>query len=98
MIAFKVRFKKNLLIQAASNIKEISLLNSLVNHFERKLHHDHAEVRQQAFVTLHRLYLVDKSLIRDVESHVKLAICDRNPLVMSYALPYIHLLLMVTCF
>jgi len=80
-------------LKAASNIKEVSLLNSLVNHFERKLHHDNAEVRQQAFVTLHRLYSVDKSLVRDVESHVKLAICDRDPLVMSYALPYIHLLL-----
>lgn len=86
-----------LALNAAGNIKDVDLLPVILPAVEKRLTFPDIQVKCQVFKTLH--FLLKNSSFQsfdNYERHIRLALSDKSPHVMSSSLPYLDDLLQVS--
>jgi len=71
-------------------IINISILEAVMEPVYKLLSHKNSWIRKKAVMVCHRLFILNPSLIDDLDPKMNTALCDKDPCVMAASLNYFY--------
>ena len=71
-------------------ILNISILEAVMEPVYKLLSHKNSWIKKKAVMVVHKFYILNPSLIDDIDSKMKTALCDKDPCAMAASLNYFH--------